>query len=542
MAKSLKYSPENPQKRIEEYPPFLIGRHPTNNSLLASYGQQFVMLAAPPGTGKGVGEVVPNALTYPDSMVINDPKFENWQLTSGFRASAGHKVFRFSPELLETHRWNPLSQISQDPLYRLGEVRTLASVLFVSSNEKNQEWYTKAGNVFTAVLLYLMETPAMPFTLPQAYEVASLGSAMGSWAQQAINERSSGPEALSTETLRELNGVLEASKNKSSGWSTTADIVRDVLSIYAEKTVAWALSPGRSDPQIDFSKARQEKTTIYFSMSEESLKKFGPLMNLFFTQAIRQNSKPLPEHGGHCADGTLKYKYQLALLMDEFAIMGRMEIMETAPALTRGAGLRYFIIFQGKDQIRAVYGVEKGNAIMKAFHIEIVFAPGDIELAKEYSARLGNRTVKVQTQSLGKRNLNDRNQTDNYSDQATPLMLPQDINELPYDQQLVFVQGTKTTAPMKIKARKIFYYEDEVLDARSKIPPPSLPMADVNKIDALTVPVRMVESKASVAEPHAQQLQQEHQKRWVPGAVPDSNSESQASSAPLDPPVPHTNS
>ena len=154
MAKSLAYSPENPQMRIEEYPAFLIGRHPSNNSFLASYGQQFVMLAAPPGTGKGVGEVVPNALSYPDSMVINDPKFENWQLTSGFRASAGHRVFRFSPELLETHRWNPLSQISQDPLYRLGEIRTLASVLFVSSNEKNQEWYTKAGNVFTAILLW----------------------------------------------------------------------------------------------------------------------------------------------------------------------------------------------------------------------------------------------------------------------------------------------------------------------------------------------------------------------------------------------------
>ncbi|WP_421556717.1 type IV secretory system conjugative DNA transfer family protein [Pseudomonas kitaguniensis] len=503
------YSPDKLQERIEEYPAFLIGRHPTKDSLLASYGQQFVMLAAPPGTGKGVGEVIPNALTYPDSMVINDPKFENWELTSGFRASAGHKVFRFSPERLETHRWNPLSQISDDPLYRLGEIRTLASVLFVSSNEKNQEWYTKAGNVFTAVLLYLMETPEMPFTLPQAYEVASLGSAMGAWAQQVVNERSSGPNALSNETLREVNGVLEASKNKSSGWSTTADIVRDVLSMYAEKTVAWALSPGKTDHQIDFAKARQERTTIYFSMSEESLKKFGPLMNLFFTQAIRQNSKPLPEHGGHCADGTLKYKYQLALLMDEFAIMGRMEIMETAPALTRGAGLRYFIIFQGKDQIRAVYGVEKGNSIMKAFHIEIVFAPGDIELAKEYSARLGNRTVKVQTQSVGKRSLNERNQTDNYSDQGTPLMHPQDINELPYDQQIVFVQGTKATAPMKIKARKIFYYEDEILNARSKIKPPPLPVGDASKIDALTVSVRLVEQKAAVKEPHASNLTNE---------------------------------
>lgn len=441
MSKARGYSPENKQKRIEEYPAFLLGKHPTKDSFLASYGQQFVMLAAPPGTGKGVGLVIPNCLSYPDSMVVNDPKFENWEITSGFRAAAGHKVFRFSPERLETHRWNPLTPISRDPLYRLGEIRTLSSVLFVSDNPKNQEWYNKAGNVFTAIILYLMETHSMPCTLPQAYEVGSLGTGMGVWAQQVIDARSSGPDALSAECLRELNGVLEASKNKSSGWSTTVDIVRDVLSMYAEKTVAWAVS----GDDIDFAKAREEKTTIYFSVTEGSLKKYGPLMNLFFTQAIRQNSKVLPEQGGHCADGTLRFKYQLALLMDEFAIMGRMEIMETAPALTRGAGLRFFLIFQGKDQIRAqrAYGTEAANGIMKAIHNEIVFAPGDIELAKEYSARLGNTTVRVQNQSFNTRDMTDKSKTDSFNEQSRPLMLPQEINELPYDQELIFVQGTK---------------------------------------------------------------------------------------------------
>lgn len=515
------YGPDNLQKRIEEHPAFILGKHPTKDSFLASYGQQFVQLAAPPGTGKGVGAVIPNLLSYPDSMVVNDPKFENWDITSGFRKGAGHKVYRFSPERLETHRWNPLASISRDHLYRLGEIRTMASVLFVSDNPKNQEWYNKAGNVFTAVLLYLMETPEMPCTLPQAYEIGSLGTGMGAWAQQVIDQRSSGKDALSIETLRELGGVLEASKNKSSGWSTTADIVRDVLSMYAEKTVAWAVSGDEKSPDnIDFSKAREEKTTIYFSVTEGSLKKYGPLMNLFFTQAIRLNSKVLPEQGGHCADGTLRYKYQLALMMDEFAIMGRMEIMETAPALTRGAGLRFFLIFQGKDQIRATYGEEAANGIMKAIHNEIVFAPGDIKLAEEYSRRLGNKTVRVQNQSLNrqKHELGARGQTDSYSEQPRALMLPQEVNELPYDQQLIFVQGTKTTPPMKILARKIFFYEEEVFRSRANLPPPPLPVGDASKIDALTVPVRVVDKKAAVAEPHAQRLQQEHQKRWVPGA------------------------
>lgn len=44
------------------------------------------MLAALLGTGKGVGAVIPNLLSYPDSMVVIDPKFENWIITSGFRA------------------------------------------------------------------------------------------------------------------------------------------------------------------------------------------------------------------------------------------------------------------------------------------------------------------------------------------------------------------------------------------------------------------------------------------------------------------------
>ena len=511
-AKSKPFSPSNPQKRIDEHPAFLLGKHPTEDSFLASYGQQFVMLAAPPGTGKGVGAVIPNLLSYPDSMVVNDPKFENWEITSGFRASAGHKVYRFSPERLETHRWNPLSAINRDPLYRLGEIRTIARVLFVSDNPKNQEWYNKAGNVFTAVLLFLMETPDMPFTLPQAYEIGSLGTGMGTWAQQVIELRSTGPNALSFEALRELNGVFEASKNKSSGWSTTVDIVRDVLSVYAEKTVAWVVS----GDDIDLSKAREEKTTAYFSVTEGALKKYGPLMNLFFTQAIRLNSKVIPEQGGHCADGTLRYKYQLALLMDELAIMGRIESMETAPALTRGAGLRFFLIFQGKDQIRAIYGEEAANAIMKAIHNEIVFAPGDIKLAEEYSRRLGNKTVRVHNQSLNrqKHEVGARGQTDSYSEQPRPLMLPQEVNELPYDKQLIFVQGTKNTPPLKILARKIFFYEEEVFKARANMPPPPLPVGDASKIDALTVPVRTVEAKVAVAD--TKPMQAEQRQRWNP--------------------------
>jgi type IV secretion system protein VirD4 len=205
--------------------------------------------------------------------------------------------------------------------------------------------------------------------------------------------------------------------------------------------------------------------------------------------------------------------------MDEFAIMGRMEIMETAPALTRGAGLRFFLIFQGKDQIRATYGEEAANGIMKAIHNEIVFAPGDIKLAEEYSKRLGNTTVRVQNQSFNKRDMNNRGQTDSYSEQARPLMLPQEVNELSYDKQLIFVQGTKSTEPIKILSRKIFFYEEEVFKERANMTPPPLPIGDASKIDALTIPVRAVQAKAALSDGQqmrAEQQMRTEQKNWDP--------------------------
>ncbi|WP_308862530.1 type IV secretory system conjugative DNA transfer family protein, partial [Klebsiella variicola] len=82
----------------------------------------------------------------------------NFHLTAGFRRACGQKVNRFSPELLETHHWNPLRVINQEPLYRLGEVRTLASSLYVPDNMKNASWFSKAADVFLAICLYLIET------------------------------------------------------------------------------------------------------------------------------------------------------------------------------------------------------------------------------------------------------------------------------------------------------------------------------------------------------------------------------------------------
>jgi len=510
------------QKEITTYPALLMGKDPYSNHFLATYGQTYLMLAAPPGSGKGVGIVVPNLLQYPHSVVVNDCKFENWHLTAGFRRACGQRVLRFSPERLETHHWNPLSVINQDPLERLGEVRTLASSLYVPDNMKNASWFAKARDMFTAIVLYLIETPELPFSLPQCYEIAAQGTQLGVWAQNVIDERSASDKPLSAETVRELNIIISESKGKE--FAQQMSFVTGRLSVYGEKLVALALTES-DDPEenIDFSTLRERPTSIYFCVTEGALKKFGPLMNLFFSQAIRENSKVLPEQGGHVEldDGrmALRLRYQVLFLMDEFAVMKRIEVMETAPALTRGAGLRYLIIFQNKSQVCSdeCYGREGGKAVIEPFHVETVYAPGNIEVATEYSKRLGNTTIRVASSNQNVSEGQRRSKGRSFTLQARPLMLPQEVNELPYGEELVFMQPTKQTPAMKIHCRKIFWYEEPVFRARvneDTYPLPPVPAGDATKVETLVVPMTTAKKgPVTLSSPQGDSLKDEQRRR-----------------------------
>src|SRR3546814_21181922 len=91
-----------------------------NGNLVRLGGQQFVILAAPTRSGKGVGVVVPNLPDYRESVVVLDIKQENSELTSGWRASQGQEVSLFTPfaDDRRTPRWNPLPYVSQTHAFR----------------------------------------------------------------------------------------------------------------------------------------------------------------------------------------------------------------------------------------------------------------------------------------------------------------------------------------------------------------------------------------------------------------------------------------
>ena len=162
------------------------------------HSNEFFCLAAPTRSGKGVGFVIPNALMYPDSMVIYDPKLEIFKFTSGTRRDVRkNKVILFNPsgrdELSEAEktfdmgdalanlqkeeeaagsgfarsetkevrscRWNPFANISREPAFTAGEVMEMANILVPKgSDEKNAFFVEAAQRLFAGMALYMIET------------------------------------------------------------------------------------------------------------------------------------------------------------------------------------------------------------------------------------------------------------------------------------------------------------------------------------------------------------------------------------------------
>lgn len=145
-------------------------------------GMQFVLLAAPTRSGKGVGIVVPNLLNWPESVVVQDVKLENFLITSKYRAKYT-KVYLFNPFAItedaegnplhgRSHRYNPLGYISDDPRLRVTDILAIGYSLYPGEG-RDAFFDDAARNLFLGLTLYLCETPTLPRTMGELLRQSS---------------------------------------------------------------------------------------------------------------------------------------------------------------------------------------------------------------------------------------------------------------------------------------------------------------------------------------------------------------------------------
>jgi len=412
--------------------------------LLVFGGQEFALVAAPTRSGKGVGIVIPNLLSYPDSVVVLDIKGENYQHTAAFRQSHGQRVHRFAPFSGDSAKYNPLASLSEDADRRFGEVMALAGSLYPAVGDTTF-WQEQAANLFVGLVLYLCESPELPRTMNQLLKIAagSQGVEMRRGMLRLSQARMAGRDPLSPACSGALARFAANSEAAAAGILSSFNAP---LLVFADPLVANATESS----DFDFADLRRERCSIYVCIEPQHLSAARVLLNLFFTQLIFQNTRSI-------ASGFEKSAVSCLLVMDEFTSIGRLEILAHSIAFIAGYGLRLLTIVQSVAQLTGVYGESATRVLLANHALRVVFAPNELRDAREISELLGTTTVRIKSESesrssSGRARLSRMLRT---TEVPRALLLPQELRDLRKDQEVILLAGTKP-----IRAEKIRYYED----------------------------------------------------------------------------------
>lgn len=427
-------------------------------------GETFVLMAAPTRSSKSVTVVTTNLLNWPDSVLVTDVKLEVFLLTSGFRARNGQAVFLFAPFLEDgnTHRWNPLSFVRRGSPLVIDDLRSVGLDLWpITGDKKTDFWHNLARDLFMGIATYIEQTPALPFTLAEVFRQYS-GSDKSPKERfpELIAEREAQGIPLSDYCVEALQRFVGASEAGGTGSSIKATFT-EALETFASPMVERATCVS----DFEIADVRKRRMTIYFSVPPDKLQDGSKLMNVFFSQFVKLNTKEMPQ-------ANPQLKYQCLLCLDEFAAAGVIAPLTKAVGFIAGYGLRLMPIVQSVAQIRSIYKEETDNLIAN-HDTQIVYAPTEQKDAVSYSETLGYLTEMSRSRGRSRANgmasKGGGSTSENTSPQKRALMLPQEVRELDSTKQLIFHRGLKP-----ILCDKAFYYKDPIFIDRLKSISPSL--------------------------------------------------------------------
>lgn len=414
-------------------------------------GTEHVMLEAPTRAGKGVGVVIPNLLSWPDSVVVLDVKRENWDITAGFRARHGQAVYLFDPLDSEgrTARYNPLSFIDRlDDTDVVNELQKIGGMLFPAPEKADPFWAEAARAAFVGVGALVAANPALPFTIGEIYRRLTTGDPKVE-LPKVVEEAQKRGQRLSQACVSALSDFTSASDNTFSGIKQT---ITSKLNLWLNPYVDAATS----ETDFDLRQVRRERISIYLGVSPDNIDRIAPVYNLFLQQLIDLNTRELPATGG---------QVPVLVLLDEFARLGKAPVIASAFSYVAGYGLRLLPVIQSRSQPRGIYGADVTDEIIANCGLEVVFTPKELRVANELSERLGFFTMNVQSKSrtihgmLANRSISE-------SDQRRALMMPQELMQMPKGDLLLLRGGIPP-----VRARKIEYFRSRRFTSRVSDPP-----------------------------------------------------------------------
>jgi len=407
-------------------------------------------------SGKGVGHVIPTALSWPDSLFVYDRKGEIWHITADHRRKFSH-CFYFAPTDPNTARWNPLFEVRKGPS-EIADIQNIVNILVDPEGTKAGNlsfWDQSAGQFFVGVILHVLYTAedsdktlahVRALLLDIKPTLETMLSTRHRWRPDA-----SQPDGLARDAAGErIAEVHPEIRLGATAFANMEDRVRSgvlataqaALALFADPQVAHATS--WSDFAIGDLVCSKNPVSFYLTTPQAHADRLAFLVRVM----LRQSINSLMENIDRDSRGRAK-RHRLLLMLDEFPKLGALPFLENALGEMAGYGITAQLFCQSFSDVFARYGVH--TAIFDNMHITVAFAtsePGSIERV----IKRAGRSLEYRPSYSDPRSLLDKgHRSTSLTEQERFILAEQDVRGLPANRQFVFVNGAKPFVTDKIR-------------------------------------------------------------------------------------------
>lgn len=455
-------------------------------------GKEHILCFAPTRSGKGVGLVLPTLLSWEHSVVNLDIKGENWALTAGWRKKQGHKVMRWDPTDTvqgRSVRYNPLAEIRLATPHEVGDIMNVAGILVDPDGKgADDHWTSTARSLLTGAITHVAYVARKEGRTGNLAEVLYELTKPGQEYNDTMEEWLATEHAKDGDVFYDAQGnpseskchpivmksAMEMKNRAEAEASSVLSSAVKYLELYSDPVIARNTSV--SDFKLTDLMDYQVPVSLFLILNPASQRRVRPLVRLFLTQMIYALMPEMQFTGGQ---QQAPYKHRLLLLLDEFPSIGKVSIISDAISYFGGWNIKAYLITQDLKQLYEAYG--KDSPIIGNCHIQVAYAPNNLETAEYLSKQTGTTTVTVinESESFSGGVFSKKSISRQQQQIQRPLLTPDECMRLPGPEKdsdmmitkpgdmLVFAAGFPV-----IYGRQILYFMDKTFSERAKINAP----------------------------------------------------------------------
>ena len=359
-------------------------------------GERHTMIFGPNGSGKSMRMFVPNLLQMHGkrSLVVVDPKGELAALTAPFRRNVGRVVVlnpfgvftdREGYQDMRSEGFNPLASLDPHADDFDANAALMAEAM-TPTNSNDPYWDLSARTLISALAMFtVLEAHDMvaPFAIngklpprgaPTMARLRELLCQPSTYHREPV-----GLPALAEHMARcEFVGL----RNKAGQFTEWQKDVQSVVRTAMQHTECFDDAPIARDLAggFDFSIIKREPVTVFLTLPPKMVERHAKWLRLALTAAI--NACMRPREAG---------EPRVLFMIDEFAALGRLSVIETAWALLRGFGVQMMPALQDLSQLKTLYG-DRWESFLANAGAVVSFGTNDRATAEWLSQRIGETT------------------------------------------------------------------------------------------------------------------------------------------------------